>query len=141
MVRLSAIVHSKRLLHPNQSGSLPGLSSFDASPSLTQEVRILQRPSLRGSTLLLYLKPGFENVNASTLRASLLSKHTPSYIVDWVSSFLSEMSCTLVFPDSPNLPAPVLVGIPHGSRSPLFFSPSKSPPRTLRYLGANAPLC
>jgi len=43
-------------------------------------------------------------------------------MVDWVSSFLSERTCTLVFQGSPNLSSPVFVGTPQGSPiSPLLF--------------------
>ena len=43
-------------------------------------------------------------------------------MVDWVSSFLSERTCTLVFQGSPNLSSPVSVGTPPGSPiSPLLF--------------------
>ena len=43
-------------------------------------------------------------------------------MVDWVSSFLSERTCTLVFQDSPNIRSPVSVGTPQGSPiSPLLF--------------------
>jgi len=122
MVTLSAIARSRGLLHPNQCGSLPGLSSSDASLTLTHEVRTLQRPRLKVSTLLLDIKAGFSNVNASTLRARLLAFHVPSYMVDWVSSFLSERTCTLVFQGSPNLPSPVSIDTPQGSPlSPLLF--------------------
>jgi len=41
-VRLSAIARSKALLHQNQCGSLPGLSSSDACLTLTHKVRTLQ---------------------------------------------------------------------------------------------------
>jgi len=120
-VRLSAIACSKGILYPNQSNSLPGLSALDVCLSLVYEVRILQRVILRVCTLFLDIKPGFNNVNTSTLRASLLAKHTPAYMVDWVSSFSSVRSCTLVFLGSPNLPAPVSVGTPQGSLiSPLL---------------------
>jgi len=71
---------------------------------------------------LLNIKAGFDNVDAATLRASLLAKKTPSYMVNWVSSFLSERTCTLVVQGSPNLPAPVSVGTPQGSPiSPLLY--------------------
>jgi len=54
------------------------------------EVKTLQRPRLEVSTLFLDIKAGFDNVNAATLRARLLASPVPPYMVDWVSSFLSE---------------------------------------------------
>ena len=52
----------------------------------------------------------------------LLASHVPSYMVDWVSSFLWERTCTLLFQVSPNLSSLVLVGTPQGSPiSPLLF--------------------
>ena len=121
-VRLSAIARSKGLLYQNQCGSLPGLSSSDACLTLTHEVRTLQRPRLNVSTLFLDIQAGFNNVNASTLRAKLLASHLPSYMVDWVTSFQSERTCTLLFPGSPNLSSPVSLGTPQGSPiSPLLF--------------------
>jgi len=120
--RLSAVARPKGLLHPNQCGSLPGLSSSDACLTLMHEVKTLQRPRLEVSTLFLDIKAGFDNVNASTLRARLLASHVPSYMVDWVSSFLSERTCTLVFQGSTNVSSPVSVGTPQGSPiSPLLF--------------------
>jgi len=121
-VRLSAVARSKGRLYPNQCGSLPGLSSSDACLTLMHEVKTLQRPKLEVSTLFLDIKAGFDNVNTSTLRARLLASHIPSYMVDWVSSFLSERTCTLVFQGSPNVSSPVSVGTPQGSPiSPLLF--------------------
>jgi len=115
MVRLSAIARSKGLLPHNQCGSLPGLSSYDACLTLTHEVKTLPRPRLKVSTLFLDIKAGFDNVNASTLRTRLLASHVPFYMVDWVSSFLSERTCTLSFQDSAHLSSPVSVGTPQGS--------------------------
>jgi len=86
------------------------------------EVKTLERARLEVSTLFLDIKAGFNNVNASTLRARLLASRVPSYMVDWVSSFLSERTCTLVFQGSPKIPSPVSVGTPQGSPiSPLLF--------------------
>jgi len=122
MARLSAIARSNGLLHHNQCGSLPGRSSSDACLTLTHKVKTLQRPRLKVSTLFLDIKAGFDNVNASTLRARLLASQVPSYMVDWVSSLLSERTCTLLFQGSPNLSSPVSVGTPQGSPiSPLIF--------------------
>jgi len=114
-VRLSAIAKSKGLLHPNQCGFLPGLSSADACLTLTHEIKTLQRPRLEVSTLFLDIKAGFDNGNASTLKAKLLASYIPSHMVDWVSSFLSERTCTPGFQGSPNLSSPVSVGTPQGS--------------------------
>ena len=121
-VRLMTLAASSGLLHPNQCGSLPGLSTSDAVATLTHEIRTLQRPRWKVSKLFLDIKAGFDNVNAGKLRARLLKHNTPSYLVDWVSSFLTERTCTIVFQGSSNTPAPVSVGTPQGSPiSPLLF--------------------
>ena len=90
--------------------------------TLTHEINTLQRPLLKVSTLFLDIKAGFDNVNASKLQSRLLSKNIPSYMVDWVSSFLTGRKCTLVFQGAPGISAPVSVGTPQGSPlSPLLF--------------------
>ena len=90
--------------------------------TLTHAVRTLHRPDLKVSTLFLDIKAGFDDVNATKLRSLLPSKNIPSYMVDWVSSFLTGRRCTLVFQGAPGISAPVLVGTPQGSPlSPLLF--------------------
>ena len=111
-VRLTSLAREAGLLHPNQCGSLPGLSTSDAVATLTHEVGTLQRPLLKVSTLFLDIKAGFDNVNAIKLRSLLLSKNVPSYMVDWISSFLTGRKCTLVFQGAPSTSAPVSVGTP-----------------------------
>ena len=121
-VRLSGLARKAGLLHPNQCGSLPGLSTADACATLIHEVRTLQRPRRAISTLFLDIKAGFDNVNSSKLRSLLLHGNIPSYMVDWITSFLSERSCTLVFQGAPGTRTPVEVGTPQGSPiSPLLF--------------------
>ena len=121
-VRLSELARKVGLLHPNQCGSLPRLSTSDACATLIHEVRTLQRPRWAVSTLFLDIKAGFDNVNVSKLMSLLLGKNIPSYMVDWVTSFLSERSCTLVFQGALGTAAPVEVGTPQGSPiSPLLF--------------------
>jgi len=128
MVRLSAIARTKGLLHQNQCGSLPGVNSADSCLALTREIKTLQRPRPKVSTLFLEIKAGFDNVNPATPRTRLLASHVPSYMVDWVFSFLSERTCTLVFQGSPNLLCPVSVGTYQGSPiSPLLFLTYVSP--------------
>ena len=120
--RLLAAARLKGLLHPNQCGSLPGLSTYDACLTLTTDVRTLQRPRLKVSSLFLDIKAGFDNVDNNTLARILREGGIPPYLVSWVSSFLGERSCTLSFQGAPGTPAPVNVGAPQGSRiSPLLF--------------------
>lgn len=80
--RLAALARKANLFHPNQCGSLPGLSPTDACATSIHEVRTLQRPRWAVSTLFLNITAGFDNVNASKLRALLLAKRIPSYMVD-----------------------------------------------------------
>ena len=101
------------------------------------EIRTLQRPRLKVSTLFLDIKAGFNNVNTSTLRARLLASNVFSYMVDWVSSFLSERTCTLGFQGSPTLSSLVSFGTPTNPPSPPSSSSYTSPPFTCRYLEAS----
>jgi len=110
------------MLNPNQCGSLPGLSTYDAVLTLFNDVKTLQRPRLKVSSLFLDIKAWFNNVDNSTLTRILRESGIPRYLVSWVSSFLGERSCTLVFQGAPGTPAPVNVGAPQGSPiSPLLF--------------------
>ena len=121
-VRLTSLPRQAGLLHSNQCGSLPGLSTSDAVATRTHQFRTLQRPVLKVSTLFLDIKAGFDNVNTTKLRSLLLSKNIPSYMVDWVSSFLTGRRCTLVFQGAPGVSAPISVETPKGSPlSPLLF--------------------
>ena len=120
--RLLAAARLRGLLHPNQCISLPGLSTYDACLTLTNDIRTLQRPRLKVSSLFLDIKAGFDNVDNNTLARILREGGIPPYLVSWVSSFLGEQSCTLIFQGAPGTPAPVNVGAPQGSPiSPLLF--------------------
>ena len=121
-VRLESFARNAGLLYPNQCGSFSGLSATDAVATLAHEVGTLQRPRWKVSSLFLDIKAGFDNVNAVKLRSMLLRRKAPSYMVDWISSFFVERTCTLVFQGTPNTLAAVSVGTPQGSLiSPLLF--------------------
>jgi len=102
-------------LHPNQSGSLRGLSTYDACLTLTNDVKTLPRPRLKVSSLFLDIKAGFDNIDNNTLARILTEGGIPPYLVSWVSSFLGERSCTLICPWALGTPARVNVGARQGS--------------------------
>jgi len=87
----------KGLLNPNQYGFLPGLSTYDAVLTLFNDVKTLQRPRLKVSSLFLDIKAGFDNVDNSMLARILREGGIPPHLVSWVSSFLGQRSCSLVF--------------------------------------------
>ena len=95
---------------------------FDATATLTHEVRLLQRLDLKVSSLFLDIKGGFDNVDPSQLSAALRAKGVHRYVIAWVSSFLTNRKCQLLFQGSPKKFSPVAVGTPQGSPiSPLLF--------------------
>jgi len=94
---LLAAARLRGLLHTNQCGSLPGLSTYDACLTLTNDVRTLQRPRLKVSSLFLDIKVGFDKVDNNSLARILREGGIKPYRVSWVSSFLGERSCTLAF--------------------------------------------
>jgi len=65
--RLLLAARSKGMLNPNQCGSLPGLSTYDAVLTLFNDVKTLQRHRRKVSSLFLDIKAGFDNVANSTL--------------------------------------------------------------------------
>ena len=88
---------------------------MDVCATLIHEVGTLQCPLCAVSTSFHDIKASFDNVNASKLRALLLAKNIPSYMVDWGTSFLSERSCTLLIKGAPGTKALAEVGTPHVS--------------------------
>jgi len=120
--RLSCVARVAGLLNSHQCGSLAGLSTSDATTTLTHEVRTLQMAGRKVSTLFLDIKGGFDNVNPSTLCGMLRAKAVNPYLVSWTRSCLTGRMCRLQYQGSPKVFAPVAVGTPQGSPvSPLFF--------------------
>ena len=120
--RLSFVARVTGLLNPHQCGSRAGLSASDGVTTLTHEVKTLQMAGSKVSALFLDIKGGCDNVNPTTLCGMLRAKGVNPYLVSWTRSFLSGISCQLLYQESPRMFAPVSVGTPQGSPvSPLLF--------------------
>jgi len=86
------------------------------------QIRTLQHPHVKASTLLLDIKGGFNHISFTVLTSLLRCKGIPHYLVSWVRSFFADRKCRLIFQGSPYVFLPVQVGTPHGSPvSPLLF--------------------
>ena len=81
------VARSRGLIHPNQFGSLAGLSTYDACLTLMNDVKAWQRPRLKVSSLFLDIKAGIDNVDNPTLARILREGRIPHYLVSWVASF------------------------------------------------------
>jgi len=134
--RLLQVARSKDLLYPNHCGSLPRQSTYDAVLTLFNEVRTLQPPRLKGSSVFLDIKAGSDNVDNFTMARILGEGWIPPYLGSWVSSFLGERSCTLVFQGALGTPPPVNVAPPRASRSVPIFSFFTLHPSTSGFLDA-----
>ena len=110
--RLSATAHLKGLVSVHQAGSLPGVSAEDAATRLMHEIDATHRSGLCATIGFFDTKGGFDNVSHPILLNCLNSLGTPSYLVSWSESFLSDRSLTPVYPGAPNLSVPVSVGVP-----------------------------
>jgi len=88
--RLLTAARLRGLLHPKECGSLPGLSTYDACLTLTNDVKTLQRPRLKVSSQFLDIKAGFDNVDINTLARIVREGGIPPFLVSRASSFLEE---------------------------------------------------
>jgi len=91
------------------------LRGVRAPNTLLDTVTTLQRPGLKGSTLFLDIKGGFDNVNASILCSSRKKAGVPLYRVALIALFLAQRTCPLLFQALPKTFSPVQVGTPEGS--------------------------
>jgi len=79
--RVLLAARSKGMLNLNQCGSLPGLSMYDAVRTLFNDVKTLQRPRLKVSSLFVDIKAGFDNVDNSILARILREGGIPRYLI------------------------------------------------------------
>lgn len=79
--RLTEFARWSGLIHPNQCGSLAGLSTADAAMTLIHEIKAAQEAGLKVSFLFLDIKGRFDNVVHSVLADTLEARNTPPDIV------------------------------------------------------------
>ena len=99
--RLLPLAQASGLIHPNQCGSLPGLSTSDRVAALRHDIGTAHRRGLKASTLLLDIKGGFDNVNPTKLTQILKRAGIPRHLQAWVTSFLTERQVALIFQGGP----------------------------------------
>ena len=90
--RLSTTAHQKGLVSVHQAGSLPGVSAEDAAARLMHEIDATHRTGQCATTGFFDIKGGFDNVSHPILLDRLTTLGTPSYLVSWAGSFLSNRS-------------------------------------------------
>lgn len=102
------------LIHPHKCRSLagPGLSIANIAMTLIHKTKSAQAAGLKVSSLFLDIKGGFDNVVHSVLADTFEAKNTPPYMIQWIMSFLSNHSCTLLLTGGPHSLAQVCVGVP-----------------------------
>ena len=117
------IAYQQDLYCINQTGSLPQCSTVDAIASLQHWIKEAQFAKKKVSTVFLDVKGGFDNVDHHKLIGRLEeSSAIPSYLVNWIKSFITTRNITLAYPGSPRREHNVNRGIPQGSPlSPLLF--------------------
>ena len=113
--RLSTTVHLKGLVSIHRVGPLLGASVEDTAARLMQEVH---RTSQCATTGFFDIKGGSDNASHPILLDRLTSLGTPSYLVSWAGSFLSDRSITLVYLGAPSLSVPVSAGVPQANVKP-----------------------
>ena len=113
--RLSAQAVTCSLIHPLQCGCLCGRSTADATLVLRHNVESFYRLRYKGSTLFLDVKGDFDNVESPSLHSLRRRKGASPYLVQWVGSFLRDLTGRLTLQESPCTFAPVSVGVPQGS--------------------------
>ena len=86
--RLLKAARSRGLLHPNQSGSLPVLSTYNATLTLFNDVRTLQKLRLTIASLFLEIKARFDNVDVGGLFLS--NENTVVPAIDLLALVLME---------------------------------------------------
>jgi len=121
--RLMNIAYKEDINYVNQTGFLPQRLTVDAVLSLQHWIEEAQFAKRKVSTIFLYVKGGFNNVDHSKLMGKPESNdRIPGYMAKLIHSFLTTSNIMLAYPGSPRYSHKFDKDIPQGSPlSPLLF--------------------
>ncbi len=121
--RITALSEEHGLLPPQQMGARPGRSTDTALDMLLQQIHAAwQKDNGVVSLLSLDMSGAYDRVVPSRLLHNLRKRCLPQWIVNFISSFLTDRSTSLCLPGFSSSPFSTYSGIPQGSPlSPILF--------------------
>lgn len=131
--RISALAEEHGLLPTTQMGARPGRSTVTALEMLTEQIQTVwaNDPSLVASMLSLDISGAFDNVSHERLIHNIRDARLPQWVAEYIHSFLTNRTTTLMLGTYEDRVRPTASGIPQGSTlSPnlfLFFASTLLP--------------
>lgn len=121
-LRLSYLVETYSMLPSHHYGGRKGQGCDTALHAVTEAIRSAWKCKKIASLLLLDISGAFDNVSHIRLLHNLHRRRVPTYIVNWIKSFLSDRYTTLELPEYSHPREAVHTGIPQGSPlSPILY--------------------
>ena len=110
--KLAMLAEQFDLLPPNHFGGRPGRNTTDAILHLVQKIKDAWRRKEHAAVLFLDIAQAFPSVSHPHLIHNLRKSGIPSPFIQWLQSFLSDRTTTLLFDDFSSPPIPASHGIP-----------------------------
>ena len=121
-IRIAEAAEERRLLPEGQMGNRKGRNTELAIRIVTETVYTAWKRRAVTSLLQLDIKGAFDTVNHVRLLDTMRSKGYPSWVVQWLCSYLEARTAVLKFDDETTDPIPIKAGVPQGSPlSPILF--------------------